>query len=146
MDLLHWAKSLMTPRYTVELAFFKKIKYLISACLPAMCFSLIKVEYRMCNCMTSWAVMQHGCISEKLIMGRASRKCWCCRSLHELWEKRQTQASKEPLALDTAHLMLRKITEMDSHSAFSKRVGKYRASNLSSYLQNWFKALKKVWF
>ena len=40
-----------------------------------------------------------------------------------------TQASKEPLALDMAHLMLRKITEMDSHSAFSRRVGikrKYR--------------------
>ena len=35
----------------------------------------------------------------------------------------KTQASKEPLALDTAHLMLRKITEMDSHSAFSRRVG-----------------------
>lgn len=51
-----------------------------------------------------------------------------------------TQASKEPLALDTAHLMLRKITEMGSHSAFSRGVGinkrKYRVSNLSSYLQN----------
>lgn len=50
-----------------------------------------------------------------------------------------TQTSTEPLALDTAHLVLRKITEMDSHSAFSRRVGinkgKYRASNLSS-LQN----------
>lgn len=31
-----------------------------------------------------------------------------------------TQASKEPLALGVAHLMLRKI--MDSHSAFSRRV------------------------
>lgn len=51
-----------------------------------------------------------------------------------------TQASKEPVALDTAHLMLRKITEMDSHSAFSRRVEinkrKYRTSNFSSYLQN----------
>lgn len=57
-----------------------------------------------------------------------------------------TQASKEPLALDTAHLMLRKITEMDSHSAFSRRVGikrKYRTSNLSCF-QKRFKALKKV--
>lgn len=33
-----------------------------------------------------------------------------------------TQASKEPLALDMAHQMLRKITEMDSHSAFSRKV------------------------
>lgn len=33
-----------------------------------------------------------------------------------------TQASKEPLALDMAHQMLRKITEMDSHSAFSGKV------------------------
>ena len=58
------------------------------------------------------------------------------------------QASKEPLALDTAHLMLRKITEMDSHSAFSRKVGikrKYRTSNLSCF-QKWFKALKTVWF
>lgn len=56
-----------------------------------------------------------------------------------------TQASKEPLALDTAHLMLRKITEMDSHSAFSRRVGikrKYRTSNLSCF-QKRFKALEK---
>ena len=46
------------------------------------------------------------------------------------------QASKEPLALDTAHLMLRKITEMDSHSAFSRKVRikrKYRTSNLSCF-------------
>lgn len=51
-----------------------------------------------------------------------------------------TQASIEPLALGTAHLMLRKITERDSHLAFSRRVGinkrKYRASHFSSYLQN----------
>lgn len=43
-----------------------------------------------------------------------------------------TQASKEPLALDMAHLMLRKITEMDSHSAFSRKEEfkrKYRTSN-----------------
>lgn len=50
-----------------------------------------------------------------------------------------TQASKEPLALDTAHLMLRKITEMDSQ-LLAEELGinkrKCRALNFSSYLQN----------
>lgn len=48
-----------------------------------------------------------------------------------------TQASKEPLEFGTPHA--EKITEMDSHSAFSSRAetkDKMQGANLSSYLQN----------
>lgn len=134
MDVLHWAKCIMTLKYTLEVAFFKKIKYLVSACLPAMCFSLIKAEYRMC--------------SSDLLSSDVTRLHLCKTSYGQSFQEisDNTQASKEPLALDMAHLMLRKITEMNSHSAFSRRVGikgKYRTSNLSCF-QKRFKALKKV--